>query len=292
MFQTYKKKYLLVDSSYLMHYRANATFKWYKEEFAGSLPYLEDNCFSYDFVSDDEYMEHYYNTFFNQITNIAQSHNCSFKDMILAIDCKRSEIWRKEYYEPYKANRDKPVATKYPNLRPVFRETLSYIIPKLKKELGFTTIHVDHAEADDVIAVMAKYISINLQEEVLICANDMDISQLCNESIGMVALDGTDIRAKMIDKFGTGERLVEHKALSGDRGDNIPSVKFRKMGDKTAMKYLDDPEGLERFFEENPDSLEKYELHKTLVDLNNIPLSIKKQILIEYIHKTKEDCDD
>lgn len=284
----FKKSHLLVDMSYLMHYRANATFAWYKNEFHGNLPYIESSCNEYNFVQDDEYMEHYYRNLLYQVKQIAVSTNCKINETILALDCKRSEIWRKDIYTEYKANRDVARDPKYPNLRPVFNETINYILPKIEEEMGFRSIKVDRAEADDVIAIVSKYLDKVKKENVVICANDMDISQLCNNNINMVTLSGDNIRQKMFEKFQTGERLVKHKALSGDRGDNIPSVKYRKMGDKTAMKCLDNEEMLTEFFENNPDSLVKFELHNKLVDFKHIPLDIQGKILKQYLNIEKE----
>ena len=279
---------LIIDTSYLMHYRANSTYAWFKNEFAGELPYIESRCADYDFTSDHEYMESYKRNFLYQVKEIAANHQCQLSDAIFAVDCKRSEIWRKDLYPEYKANRDKARDPKYPSLRNVFQYTKENILPEIEDRYGIRSIHVDRAEADDVIAIVSKYWANIKKEPVLICANDMDISQLCNPKIDMTGLDGTNIREKMYTKFGTGERLVEHKALSGDRGDNIPSVKFRKMGDKNAMKCLDDPQRLEEFFEKYPESVPTFELHKELVDFNHIPKHIQREILVKYIEIEKE----
>jgi 5'-3' exonuclease len=279
----FKNNKLIIDTSYLMHYKANSAFSWFKNEFAGDLPYIESRCADYDFTQDAEYIEHYTRNFMFQVEKIAASFQCRLRDTIFAVDCKRSEIWRKDLYPEYKANRDKAKDPKYPSLSPVFGYTKDFILPKIESDYGIRSIHVDRAEADDVIAVIAKYWSNVDKDNVLICANDMDISQLCDDSINMVGLDGLDIRTKMRDKFDNGDRLIEHKALSGDRGDNIPSVKFRKMGDKTAMKCLDNPQMLVEFFEKHPDAVDRYELNKELVDLKYIPKDIQREILTKYL---------
>jgi 5'-3' exonuclease len=279
----FKETRLIIDASYLMHYKANSAFSWFKHEFAGDLPYIESRCNEYDFTSDEEYIEHYTRNFMYQIKEIAVKHGCRLDQTILAIDCKRSEIWRKDLYPEYKANRDVDKKPKYPSLSPVFKYTKDNILPRIEQEYGLRSIHVDRAEADDVIAVVSKYWANVKDYNVVICANDMDISQLCNESINMVGLDGLNIRDKMYDKFDNGDRLIIHKALSGDRGDNIPSIKYRKMGDKTAMKCINEPSLLKEFFEKNPEAIAKFSLNRELVDLKHIPKDMQGEIIKKYL---------
>jgi 5'-3' exonuclease len=279
----FKETRLIVDASYLMHYKANSAFSWFKNEFASELPYIESRCNEYDFTSDEEYIEHYTRNFMYQIREIASKFGCRLDQTILAIDCRRSEIWRKDLYPEYKANRDVAKKPKYPNLSPVFQYTRDNIIPMVEERYGLNSIHVDRAEADDVIAIVSKYWANVKGYDVVICANDMDISQLCNNDINMVGLDGTNIREKMYDKFDTGDRLIVHKALSGDRGDNIPSIKYRKMGDKTAMKCLNEPSLLVEFFDKYPEAVESFKLNRELVDLNNIPVDMQREIIEKYL---------
>ena len=68
------------------------------------------------------------------------------------------------------------------------------------------------------------------------------------------------------------------KIIVGDNSDNIPKC-FPKCGQKTAIKYVNNPELLDKAFAKYPGSKEKFILNKTLIDFNCIPSNIQQNII-------------
>ena len=65
----------------------------------------------------------------------------------------------------------------------------------------------------------------------------------------------------------------------GDISDNIPSV-FPKCGPKTALKYFDNKELLDKKLAENEIYRNNYALNNKMVDFNNIPDDLVKEFII------------
>jgi 5'-3' exonuclease len=104
----------------------------------------------------------------------------------LVICCDGRKYWRKEYFEFYKgmrkSNRDKSDL----DWKLIF-DTLSEMREDLAKVFPYRVLHVDRAEADDIIAVLVKYLQENLlvqeglveePQKVLILSSDKDFKQL------------------------------------------------------------------------------------------------------------------
>ena len=68
------------------------------------------------------------------------------------------------------------------------------------------------------------------------------------------------------------------KILTGDISDNIPSV-FPKCGPKTAIKYFENRELLEKKLQESETYRTTYELNKKIIDFNNIPEELVEEFM-------------
>ena len=65
----------------------------------------------------------------------------------------------------------------------------------------------------------------------------------------------------------------------GDLSDNIPSV-FPKCGPKTALKYFDNKELLDKKLEEMEIYRNNYELNNKIIDFNNIPDDLVEEFMM------------
>ena len=105
---------------------------------------------------------------------------------------------------------------------------------------GISLIRLDHEEADDVLASLARWGESDA-DEVLIATSDKDFYQLVSSKTAMVSWGKDDRRvgrAEVFEKTGVyPEQIVEWLALTGDTVDNIPGVEG--MGPKTAAKLLE-----------------------------------------------------
>jgi 5'-3' exonuclease len=283
------KPTVIIDSSYLTYYRLHATHAWYKREFKHNLPYHKDECINYDFSLDEEYVSAYSANFTKNILEIVAKNKTSLQGAILAKDCSRRNIWRKSIFPDYKGNRDKQKKGYQPNFGSMFNYTRNILLPKLTEKYQLKSLLIDGAEGDDIIAVLSKYLTEEKDEQVLVIANDMDISQIANDKIKIISLQEEDINLKVNTKFGSPSRMLLHKTLSGDSGDNIPNIKSGKMGSVTAMKCLDDPNILREFFRTYPESIEQFKLNKILVNFDFIPSDLQSLILKEYKQTQSND---
>ncbi len=130
---------------------------------------------------------------------------------------------------------------------------------KLISALNLPVVFSPGYEADDVIAALAKQGS-NLGYQVKIVSGDRDLFQLVDnqKDISVLYLDPRAMKsASGIIEFGeeevkekmgiTPSQVVDYKALSGDKSDNIPGI--RGIGDKTAVKLLREYESLAGVYE-------------------------------------------
>lgn len=106
-------------------------------------------------------------------------------------------------------------------------------------------------EADDIIGSLAKQ---NEQYDVNILTSDKDLLQLVDDNIKVWLMHKGISDIVLMDPKAVYERfqlepkqIVDMKALAGDPSDNIPGV--RKIGDKTAIKLLNQYQSVENLYE-------------------------------------------
>ena len=93
----------------------------------------------------------------------------------LIICCDGRNTWRREVFPFYKRNRKKTRAASGYDWNHIF-ETLNKIRQELDERMPYKVVHLEKAEADDIIAVLAKQWS--KDEKVLILSGDKDFMQL------------------------------------------------------------------------------------------------------------------
>ncbi len=272
----------IVDLSYFLHLRCNASVKWYLENFGDELYIDKENLIEYDFVGDDEFIIAYENQFISSLRKFITEHHCKFSKTILAKDCKRSDIWRRKLYSNYKCSRDKPKKPNQANLGPLFGYTYDILLPRLIEKYGFKLLGMQYSEGDDIIAVIADHITKTSSEDMIIMANDMDICQIINDRIEIFDYRGNSINEKCITKYGSPKRMLFAKMLQGDRSDDIPNI-CKGMGEKTAIKCIDNTELLKEKFEKNPDAPKQFKMNQRLIDFKYIPEKLRAAILKKYI---------
>lgn len=152
--------------------------------------------------------------------------------------------FRKEMYEPYKANREETPED--------LKEQIVDVINTVKDN-QFPYLMKSGLEADDVIAFFAKKFS-KEEHEVYILSSDKDLAQLVHDHVFMAAPEKGVSELKILDKEGVYEKfgvhpsqIVDFLALTGDSSDNVPGVKG--IGPKTAQKLLEEYEKLEAIYE-------------------------------------------
>jgi len=197
------------------------------------------------------------------------------QSLIAAKDCKREKIWRNKLFSNYKANRANGPEDGFmggPFFKMVYEESL-FIQGGAK-----TILQHPKLEADDCIAITVKYLlNTNPSCNIYIITSDKDYLQIASDRVYLYNLLFKNL-AEQKSSSGDSECDLFMKILTGDPSDNIPSI-FPKCGPKTALKYFNNRELLNKKLEESEEYKKQYEINKTLIDFNNIPEHIVNEFL-------------
>ena len=220
----------------------------------------------------------------------------------LVICCDGRKYWRREFFPNYKANRKKARDNSDLDWTLIF-DTLSQIRDEIKENFPYKVLHLERAEADDIIAVMSKWCQTNalvqqgLVEEpqkILVVSSDGDFIQL--QKYDNVT-QWSPIQKKYIKatKKELHEKTITHIVKAGDDGiPNILSnddvfVKGERQKPVSAKR-------LQEFIEngfiacKNDEERRNWHRNQTLVDFEFIPEDVSKEIIDTYVnYKTTAD---
>lgn len=218
----------------------------------------------------------------------------------LVICCDGRKYWRKEVFEHYKASRKKNRDNSDLDWHLIF-DTLNEMRQEIREHFPWRVIHVDRAEADDIIAVLTEYVQNNdlmlvgLVEEpqkILILSSDKDFKQL-----QLAPFSSGNVRqwSPMQKKFITASKqeiidfTVEH-IVKGDTGDGIPNILSKDdvfvVGDRQKPVSA---KRLAEFYEKgidacrNDEEKRNWQRNAKLIAFDNIPADVKQSIVDAYI---------
>jgi hypothetical protein len=225
----------------------------------------------------------------------------------MIICCDGRKYWRRDYFEHYKASRKKNREASDLDWHLIF-DTLNEMRQDIAQHFPWRVIHVDRAEADDIIAVMTEWCQDNnlLQEglveeaqKVLILSSDKDFKQLqlAPFSSGNVR-QWSPMQKKYIEasKKEIMDFTIEH-IVKGDTGDGIPNILSKDdvfvVGDRQKPVSA---KRLAEFIEKGIDACKtdeekrNWQRNATLVAFDNIPEDVRESIISTYIsNKPKGD---
>lgn len=221
-------------------------------------------------------------------------YGAEFGEMVIAADGRH--YWRRDEFKFYKAHRKKAREESDLDWQLIF-DTLSEIRDDLVEHFPYKVIHLDKAEADDVIGVLVKYTNeFGNHERNMIISSDKDFKQL--QVYGNVEQFSPMQKKKVILKQSEyATFLIEH-IVRGDSGDGIPNILSPDdiIMDENARQRPITQKVLRRFFDKGRDGCEtdeerqRWDRNEQLVDLNKIPEDIKNSILDQYLNnKPKGD---
>lgn len=259
---------IFVDGSYYCFYRYHALMQWWRNAYPEQpLEKPEEN---------ETFLEKFKKTFVENLQKIPKSLNLPAESvMIVAKDCKREKIWRRELLPSYKANRD-DIKTGNQISSEFFK--IAYGEDLFSQGGSKLLLKHSHLEADDCIAISVKHVINKFpNSKVFIISSDKDYLQLQSENVKIFNLQYKNIAE---NKSSTGDSITDLnvKILMGDPSDNIPSV-FPKCGPKTALKCHNDKNFFGKKMGENQEYLKNYNLNKTLIDFNNIPEKLVNEFM-------------
>jgi len=194
-----------------------------------------------------------------------------------------ANCWRKDILKEYKANRKAKQSTDNIDWDKVF-DQLTLIRDEIREVFPYKNIQVPRTEADDVIAVIARYHCHS--EKVLIISNDKDFQQLqdCDNIHQYSPMKKTFLHCESPKDF-----LMEH-ILKGDSSDGIPNILSDddvfvtdKRQKRLTQKMKDSIyEDLKTTGSVSSDLVSNWERNKSLIDLRMIPKEYQNLIIQEY----------
>ena len=222
----------------------------------------------------------------NSIRSYRNKYKNKYGEIVICTDFHSS--WRKEVFPFYKAHRkverDKQKAEKGMDWSALF-ETINKIIIEIDTFFPYKVIRVEHAEGDDVIAVLSR----TFKEKSLIVSSDKDFSQLYKYKW---ISQFSPMKQKMLNGIDPIRYLKEH-IIRGDKGDGIPNilsdddcivsgVRQKSISKKKIVNWLDqDPHDF------NDEMKRGWIRNKILIDFDLIPKNIAKAILEQYNEEKK-----
>jgi len=214
-----------------------------------------------------------------------------YGEIVICADGK--DVWRKNDFPLYKAHRKKNREEDTVDWKLIF-ETMAEVRKDLIEFFPYKVLHINHAEADDVIATLIKDNSLTKH---IIISSDKDFKQL--RKYGNVEQYSPLLRKKVNEvSVREAEQYVIEHIVRGDSGDGVPNVlspdnifDIPDSRQKPITKKVLNP-----FLEKGIDACTDDEIKKNylrnqkLVNFDYIPDDIQKNILAEYTNnKPKGD---
>jgi hypothetical protein len=228
----------------------------------------------------------------NKIRGVRQM----FKEhQTVVIACDGKNNWRKNIFPNYKANRKKDREASDFDWAGVF-DLLNKIRDELKENFPYIVIHLDHAEADDIIAsLVSKYgveLNNNTAEDIVIVSGDKDFVQL-QQYANVKQYD--PIKNKMI-AHSDPSKFIKEQIIKGDRGDGVPNilssddcfvsgVRQRKVTSKLISNLM------ENGIDDQPEDIKRgYMRNQQLIDLSFVPNDIVSKAIAVF-EQEKDGCN-
>jgi len=224
----------------------------------------------------------------HMILNSLRSYNAKFRseygEMVIAADAGNN--WRKQIFPYYKANRKKSRDASELDWNKIFT-ILNGVREDIKNNFPYRVIHVDGAEADDVIGVLVEKYA-NTSEKILIVSGDKDFMQL-QKYFNVKQYDPVQKKWRITNDP---TRFLNEHIMRGDVGDGVPNFlsadntfvvgqRQRPLGQKKLDHWV--TQQPEQFCDEQ--MLRNYKRNQQLVDLSFTPPQIREKILDEYINQ-------
>tara|TARA_B110000977_G_C11085158_1_gene494391 strand:+ start:913 stop:1806 length:894 start_codon:yes stop_codon:yes gene_type:complete len=228
-----------------------------------------------------------------------KKYGAEYGEMVICCDGRK--YWRKEFFEHYKGSRKKNRDASSLDWKLIF-DTLSEMREDLAKYFPYKVLHVEAAEADDIIAVMAKWLQSNRQciqglveepQKILILSSDKDFKQL---QLYPQVRQWSPMQKKYITATTQEIKdfMVEH-IVKGDTGDGVPNIlsqdnifMIAERQKTVSSKRLS--EFIEKGFAACRDDTERRNWHRnsTLVDFQHIPEIVTNNIVDAYLNSSPQ----
>ena len=221
--------------------------------------------------------------FLNSIRFNRKKFSGEYGEIVLC--CDNTNIWRKDYFPYYKANRKKNRDESELDWNALF-DVIHEIRREIEEFFPYKVLYVDRCEADDIIATLVEEHGTELNtgaEKILILSGDKDFIQLHKYA----NVDQYNPVLKKWIRHADPNKYLQEHVLKGDVGDGIPNI---LSADNTlAIGERQKPMTKKRIemFTNTPDQMDeetklRFNRNKQMIDLSLIPQQYKDIILNEY----------
>ena len=228
-------------------------------------------------------------TILNSIRMFRNKFTKDYGEMVICCDDKNN--WRKEVFPEYKANRRKNRENDITDWKTLF-ELLHEMREDLNKYFPYKVMHIDTAEADDIIGVLVEERQGIEHSPTLILSSDKDFIQLQK-------FDKVKQWSPLQKKFIVGDPVesLYDKTIRGDTGDGVPNILSSddtlitegKRQTPVTKKKMELWRGKKPEEFCNEAMLRNYHRNKTMVDLRETPKSIRINIVNQYDNQEAGD---
>jgi len=238
-------------------------------------------------VVEEDLLRH---TILNSIRRFRNQFTKDYGEMVICCDGK--DNWRKKVFPEYKANRRKNRENDITDWKTLF-ELLHEMREDLTKYFAYKVMHVDSAEADDIIGVLVVERQNRFPSPpTLILSSDKDFIQLQK-------YQGVRQWSPLQKKFIVGDPVesLYDKTIRGDTGDGVPNILSSddtlitegKRQTPITKKKMELWRGKKPEEFCNEAMLRNYHRNKTMVDLGETPKSIRINIVNQYDNQEAGD---
>jgi hypothetical protein len=226
--------------------------------------------------------------FLNSIRYNRKKFSNDYGEIVICVD--NMNVWRRDYFPYYKANRKKNRDDSELDWSKLF-DVIHKIRAELEEFFPYKVINVERCEADDIIATIVHEHGMDLNvggEKILILSGDKDFIQLHTYA----NVDQYNPVLKRWIRNDNPNKYLQEHILKGDVGDGVPNV--LSSDNCLAIGQRQSPMTKKRMLTltEQPDNMDeetrlRFNRNKQMIDLSMIPQEYKDTILSEF-NKEKE----
>lgn len=224
----------------------------------------------------------------NKIRSLKNMFSKKYGELVICCDDKN--YWRKDIFPYYKAHRKKDREASSLNWNLIFA-ALNQVRDELKEVFPYRVLHVERAEADDVIASICKkygvFLNAESTEKILILSSDKDFVQLQKYA----NVEQYSPGQKKFVRHNQPHLYIREHIIRGDRGDGIPNFlsdddtfvvdgkKQKRLSSKNVSEWLQ---------QDNPQDwcdekmMRGWMRNQALVDLDRIPDEVYHSTITMY----------
>jgi len=263
---------VLIDGSYFVFYRYYATLIWWRHQQKNEELDINNLHENKDFV------EKFIELFEKRLIEIPKKLKIKEPyEIFIAYDCPRSEIWRNEYMEKYKATRKNN--SDVGNFFKIVMEKNLFEKPNIITG----TLSLECLEADDCIALFIKKIhDLHPCKEIYVITNDHDYLQLKTDTVYLINLKYQKVGNNKTT--GDAQKDLFIKAVCGDKSDNINKIfENKKIGPKKAEQLYNEMNVFKKLCEEDSEkTYDRYLKNMNLISFENIPIDLINKFYNKY----------